>query len=491
MEFTLQLKQVLRRLRRAPMFTFLTLLMLAAGIGANTAVFSVVDGVLLKPLPYSHPEQLVAVKLTAPGVGLVDAQLAPSDYFIFREQGRVFQDIGLYQTDAVSITGVAQPERVDAMDVTDGMLPILGVKPVLGRLFSRQDDLPGAPLTTVLSYSYWQSKFGRDRSIIGKTVVADGKPRQIIGVLPANFRFLDEQNLALFIPFQFDRSKTFLGNFSFDGVARLRPDVTLAQANADVANMLPIVLRSFPTPPGFSLDLFKKARIGPNLRPLKDDVVGTVGTLLWVLMGGIGMVLLIACANVANLLLVRTEGRQQELAIRAALGASRKRIAGELLFESAILGFLGSIFGLGLAWAALRLLIVLAPIRAAAHQRYWHQSARPSFHFGHCAAYQLALRPHSSVEICWRPRRHRPARRRPHSQPEPGTPSRPQRSCHRTGRPRARPAHLLRLDDPHFSRVNSRQSGFLQSRQRPNFSHHDSRIRRCRRQPSSPCSAAN
>lgn len=361
MEFTVQLKQVLRRLRRAPMFTFLTLLMLAAGIGANTAVFSVVDGVLLKPLPYPHPEQLVGVRLSAPGVGLADAEMAPSDYFIFREQGRVFQDVGIYNTGSVGITGVAQPEQVRALSVTDGVLPILGVKPLLGRLFSRQDDLPGAPPTTVLSYSYWQSKFGGDRSIIGKHLVADGKPRQIIGVLPADFRFLDEQNLALFFPFQLDRNKTFLGQFSYDGIARLKPDATLAQASADVAHMLPIVLRSFPAPPGFSLDLFNKARIGPNLRPLKQDVVGSVGTLLWVLMGSIGMVLLIACANVANLLLVRTEGRQQELAIRAALGASRRRIAGELLFESAVLGFLGSIFGLGLAWAVLRLLIVLAP----------------------------------------------------------------------------------------------------------------------------------
>ena len=361
MEFTVQLKQVLRRLRRAPMFTFLTLLMLAAGIGANTAVFSVVDGVLLKPLPYPHPEQLVGMWLSAPGVGLVDVEMAPSDYFIFREQGRVFQDVGVYNTSSVGITGVAQPERVESLNVTDGVLPILGVRPLLGRLFSPQDDLPGAPLTAVLSYSYWQSKFGGDRSIIGKTLIADGKPRQIIGVLPANFRFLDEQNLALFFPFQLDRNKTFLGQFSYDGIARLKPNATLAQASADVAHMLPIVLRSFPAPPGFSLDLFNKARIAPNLRPLKQDVVGTVGTLLWVLMASIGMVLLIACANVANLLLVRTEGRQQELAIRTALGASRRRIAGELLFESTVLGFLGSIFGLGLAWAVLRLLIVLAP----------------------------------------------------------------------------------------------------------------------------------
>src|SRR5579863_1338534 len=359
--FTAQLKQVFRRLRRAPMFTFLTLLMLAVGIGANTAVFSVVDGVLLRPLPYPHPDQLIGVWLNAPGVGLTDFEMAPSDYFVFRDHNHTFQDIGLYNSDSVSVTGTAQPEQVPALDVTDGVLPILDAKPALGRMFSRGDDLPSARLTTVLSYAYWQRRFGGAPSAVGKTLIVDGKARQIIGVLPRDFRFLDERNIALFLPFQFDRNKTFLGNFSYDAVARLKPGITLAQASADVARMLPIVLRTFPAPPGFSLDLFKKARIAPALHSLKDDVVGNIGTLLWVLMGSIGMVLLIACANVANLLLVRTEGRQQELAIRTALGATRGRIAAELLFESTVIGLLGSVLGLGLAWAALRFLVTLSP----------------------------------------------------------------------------------------------------------------------------------
>jgi predicted permease len=359
--FTAQLKQIFRRLRRAPMFTFLTLLMLAVGIGANTAVFSVVDGVLLKPLPYPHPEQLIGVWLTAKGINLPNVNMAPSDYFVFRGQNHTFQDIGLYTHDSVSITGAAQPEQAPALDVTDGALSILGVPPLLGRTFALRDDLPGAPLTTVLSYGYWQRKFGGAHSAIGKTLIVDGKARQIIGVMPQHFRFLDQQDVAIFLPFQFDRNKTFLGQFSYEGLARLKPGVTLTQANADVERMLPIVLRSFPPPPGFSLDLFNKARIAPALHPLKDDVVGNIGTLLWVLMGSIGMVLLIACANVANLFLVRTEGRQQELAIRTALGATRGRIASELLFESAIIGLLGSVVGLGLAWAALRFLVALAP----------------------------------------------------------------------------------------------------------------------------------
>jgi len=359
--FMNQLKQVLRRLGRTPMFTVVTLITLAAGVGANTAVFSVLEGVLLKPLPYPHPEELITVAQAAPGINIPELQAAPSMYFIYRDQGQSFQDLGMYGGDSVSVTGLAEPEQVRALLVTDGTLPILGVSPVLGRLFSREDDLPGTPETVLLAYGYWQHKFGADPSAVGRNVMVDGKSRQIIGVLPQRFHFLDREDPAMFLPFKFDRNKIFLGNFSYEAVARLKPGVTLTQASADVARMIPIVMRTFPAPPGFSLKLFEEAHIGPNLRPLKQDVVGDVGKMLWVLMGSIGMVLLIACANVANLLLVRVEGRRQELAVRAALGASRGRIAGELLLESVILGLLGSMVGLGLAYVALRILVAMAP----------------------------------------------------------------------------------------------------------------------------------
>ena len=356
-----QLKQVLRRLRRAPVFTAFTLITLAAGIGANTAVFSVLEGVLLKPLPYPHSEQLAAVRLTAPGIHIKDFELSPSDYFIFREQSTTFQDIGLYQGDSVSVTGTAEPERVDALIVTDGMLPILGISPMLGRVFTKADDSPGAPDTAVLTYGYWRRKFGGDASVIGKAIILDGKQRQIIGVMPQRFHFLDRSDPAIITPFQFDRQKTSLGNFSYDGVARLKPGVTIEQVNTDMARMLPIVMRSFEAPPGFSIKLFQDARIGPNAKSLRAEVVGDIGNVLWVLMGSIGMVLLIVCANVTNLMLVRIEGRRQELALRAALGAGWGRIAAELLFESLIIGFLSSVLGLGLAYGALRLFVALAP----------------------------------------------------------------------------------------------------------------------------------
>jgi len=356
-----QLKQVLRRLGRAPMFTAITLLTLAIGIGANTVIFSVVEGILLKPLPYPHAEQLIGVWHTAPGINIPQLNMAPSIYFIDREQNTTFQDIGVYNGDAFSVTGAGEPEHVRGLGVTDGTLPLLGVTPALGHLFSRQDDTASAPATVILSYAYWQQKFGGATSVIGTSITMDGKARQIVGVLPRNFHFLDYNDAALVIPMQWDRSKIKLGNFSYRAIARLKPGVTMQQASADMARLLPVVLRSFPAPEGFSISLFQKAQFAPSLRPLKQDVVGDVGKVLWVLMGSIAMVLLVACANVANLLLVRVEGRRQELAIRSALGAAWGRTAMELLFESLILGLVGSLIGLGLAYGALRALVAAAP----------------------------------------------------------------------------------------------------------------------------------
>jgi len=356
-----QLKQVLRRLGRAPLFTAVTLITLAVGVGANTVIFSVIEGVLLKPLPYPHADQLIGVWYTAPGISFKDVNMAPSIYFIDREQSVTLQDIGAYDSDSFNITGAGEPEHVRGLDVTDGTLPLLGVVPALGRLFTRQDDSPGAAATVLLSHGYWRQKFGAASNVIGRSITIDGKPREIIGVLPEGFRFLDDEDVALFVPFQWDRSKLNLGNFSYEALARLKPGVTMSQASADMARLIPIAMRSFPVPPGFSIELFNNAHLAPNFRPLKQDVVGDIGSVLWVLMGSIAIVLLVACANVANLLLVRVEGRRQELAVRAALGADATRIAADLLFESVILGALGSLLGLALAGQALRILVAWAP----------------------------------------------------------------------------------------------------------------------------------
>jgi predicted permease len=356
-----QFKQVLRRLARAPLFTAITLITLAVGIGANTVVFSVVEGVLLKPLSYPHSEQLVGVWYHVPGIEIESLPMAPFLYFLEREQGTTFEDIGVYQGDSLSVTGAGQPEHVPGLDVTDGTLPLLGVKPVLGRLFTRRDDTADAPQTVVLSYGYWRKRFGGDPSVIGRSILVGGKAREIIGVLPRDFHFLDRDDPALYLPMQWDRSKTKLGNFSYPGIARLKPGVTMAQVRADMTRLIPIAVRSFPAPDGFPLSLFEKIQMQVTPRPLKQDVIGNVGNVLWVLMGSIGVVLLVACANVANLLLVRVEGRRQELAIRTALGAGRGRITSGLLFESLVLGFTGSVIGLAIAFGALRALIAFKP----------------------------------------------------------------------------------------------------------------------------------
>jgi|SRR5579863_997298 len=355
------MRYVIRRLRRAPMFTAIALVTLALGIGATTAIFSVVEGVLIKPLPYPQAESLVGVWHAAPGIkGFGDAlSCSASMYFTYREKSVAFQDIGVYQTSGATVTGLTEPDVVPTLSVTWGTLQALGVRPRAGRWFSQADDAPGSPETVVLNYGYWQRRFGGNPSVVGRALTIDQHPRTVIGVMPAGFEFGNNPDLIL--PLQLDRNQQFLGGFMYQGIARLKPGVTLRQADADQKRMLAIWLKAWPPPPGYSRAVFEKAGFGPKLQPFKQQVVGNVGTVLWVLMGTIGLVLLVACANVANLLLVRAESRQHEMAIRAALGAGWRAIAREMLLESALLGLLGGALGLGLAYAALRVLIAKGP----------------------------------------------------------------------------------------------------------------------------------
>lgn len=355
-----RLTRVLRRLARAPLFTFVAVLTLGFGIGANTAIFSVIQGVLLKPLPFDEPDRLVGVWHTASGLGVAILNQSPALYLTYREEGRTFEDSGMWETGAVAVTGAGEPERVDVLEVTDGTLALLRVTPMLGRRFTAGDDSPKSPPRVMLAHAYWARKFGSDPSVIGRLITIDGEPTEIIGVMPAAFRFLDTHP-QLVLPFRINRAEVFVGNFSYRGIARLAPGVTIEQANADVARMIPLVMERFPMPPGFTKEMFKEVKLGPNVRPLAKDVIGDVGRVLWVLLGTVGIVLLIACANVANLFLVRAEGRQQELAIHAALGAGARRIAWELLSESLVLGAIGGVAGLLLAYAGVRGLIAAAP----------------------------------------------------------------------------------------------------------------------------------
>jgi len=356
------IRHALRRLVQFPLFTVVAVLTLAIGVGANVAIFAVVYGVLLKPLPYPEADRLVAVDHTAPGVNIQSAGSAPFLFFTYQDRAKTLQQIALWQAGTTSVTGLAEPEQVPMILVSQAALPILGVRPVAGRLFTTKDDSPDAPQTVILSYEYWQARFGGDSSAIGRLLTLNGQPSQIVGVLPASFTFLDRP-ASLFVPLQLNRSQTFLGQFSYRSLARLASGATIDRANTDTARLVPVAINGFPSFPGFSTKMFFDARITPVVRPLKDDLVGEAGRVLWVVMGTIGLVLLVACANVANLLLVRTDGRRQELAIRAALGAGRGRIARELMTESLVLGICGGIAGVGLAYVGLHALLAAAPAK--------------------------------------------------------------------------------------------------------------------------------
>jgi putative ABC transport system permease protein len=358
-------RQTARTLARNPMFAVATLLTLALGIGANTAVFSVINGVLLRPLPYPEPEQLISVQHTAPGApGLIsasgDLRLSASMYFTLADHSRSFQNIGAWTTGTATVTRMGDPEEVRVIAVTHGLLEALRVQPELGRWLSEADQAPGASRVLMLSYGYWQRRFGGDRGVLGRTMEVAALPRQVVGVMPRGFRVV-ETDSELIVPFQFDRAQLTIPGFFLQGIARLKPGVTIKEASADLVRLLPVWMDSWPAPPGVSRRSWEQWRITPALRPLKQDVVGRIQNGLWVVMATIGMVLLIACANVVNLLLVRTDARQKELAVRAALGAGRGRIVRELLFESLVLGLLGGVLGLALAFGVVKLLVAIGP----------------------------------------------------------------------------------------------------------------------------------
>jgi putative ABC transport system permease protein len=356
------MRHALRRLVSTPAFSVTAAITLAAAIGANALIFSIVNGVLLKPLPYERPETLVGVWHVAPGLMQGPLNQAPSTYFLYREQAQSFEDIGLWDNNSVTLTGRGEPEEVSAIMVTDGTLPILGVRPALGRTFTREDDSPGGPDTIMISHAYWQRAFGARPDAIGQSLVMNGRPREVIGVLPEGFRFL-RYNPDVLVPLRLNRSEVRLGQFNYQAVARLKPGVTAERANADLQRLIPRLVDMFPMPPGMTREMFEEVKLGANVRPLHEDVVGDIGQALWVLFGTVGLVLLVACANVANLFLVRAEGRQQELAVRLALGAGLKRVAAELLTESLLLGLLGGFLGLALAYGGIQLLLGLEPSR--------------------------------------------------------------------------------------------------------------------------------
>jgi predicted permease len=355
------LRDAARTLRTQPGFSAVAVLTLALGIGATTAIFSVVYGVLLKPLPFDEPGRLVAVYHRAPGFNTDRLPQSAATYFTYRDHARVFEDIGLWRAEQVSITLGGMPEPEQALRLTDGLLPLLRARPMLGDLLRTEDDVPGAPNRVLLTYGYWQRAFGGSGDVVGQSLAIDGSPYEIAGVLPASFRFLDTRP-AVLLPMKLNRAQAAAtAGFGPGGVARLKPGVTVAGATDDIARMIPLITETFPLRAPVIREMWDGIGLAPNVRPLSEDVVGSVARALWILLGSVGVVLLMAWANVANLLLVRAEGRQREFAVRAALGASRFRIAAALLSESLLLGLAGGALGVVLASAGIGLLRRIAP----------------------------------------------------------------------------------------------------------------------------------
>jgi predicted permease len=359
------LKHVFRRLGRSPAFAITVVLTLAIGIGANTAVFSVLNSVLIRPLPYPEPQQLLALRMNAPGApGLADfrneLRLSASMYLTFAAHNRSFQSIGVWLPGTASITGIPQPEQVNTAMITDGVLQTFDVSSAAGQWLTAADQDPRGAQRVMLGYGYWQRRFGGDPSVVGRTIRVDSQPREIAGVMPRGFKVLN-YDFDLLVPLAFDPVKQPLAGFAYRGVARLRSGVTISQADADVARLLNVWMDSWTNGPGTDPHFYLTWKITPAFQPLKEQVVGSVSNVLWVVMATIGVVMLIVCTNVANLLLVRSDSRQHELAVRSALGAGRWRIARELLLESVTLGLLGGAAGVGVAYAGLSLLRAIGP----------------------------------------------------------------------------------------------------------------------------------
>jgi predicted permease len=352
------LRTGMRALGRRPLFTTVAVFVLALGIGATSAIFTLVDAVVLSPLPFHEADRLVAVQHSAPGRGLSDAGQCAAWHFTYEEESRVFEDLGMFSGSSASVTGTGNPEAVPVLSVTDGVFRAVGLVPTVGRIFTPADMDPDGPPTIMLGHGYWRSRFGADPSVVGTTLVVNGVSREIIGVAPAEVSGLGMEP-ALITPLRFRMSSLFVGNIGYGAVGRLRDGVSLDEAAEDLNRVLPMAWEKFPGGPVASSS--DPSHYVAEVYPLKDDLVGGVADLLWVLMGGVAVVLLIACANVANLFLVRADGKDGEMAVRVAMGASGRRIGWEYLKESLLLATAGGIGGLVLAQVGLRSVLAMAP----------------------------------------------------------------------------------------------------------------------------------
>ncbi|HEY3581020.1 MAG TPA: ABC transporter permease, partial [Pyrinomonadaceae bacterium] len=344
------LKFALRSLLKQPGFTAVAVITLMLAIGVNTTIFSVVNAVLLRALPFRSPEQLVAVYKPASGEGLPD--LAAYQFLAWHDKQTSFEDLGAYTNDSFNLTGLGEPERISSAQVTASLFNTLGVQPVRGRVFADAEDKPGANNVAIVSEGFWQRRFGRDEAIIGKSLTLNDKPYTIVGVMPAGFRFPGD--FEIWLPLALDPANEFHGDYFsiVEVVGRLKPGVS-AQTAQNELNLMARNAAAEVKDPASSATI----EVGPLQQQLVSGVRLTV-LLLW---GAVGLVMLLACVNVAGLMISRTLARQREMAVRAAVGARRWQLIRQLLTESLVLGLAGGAMGLLIAIWSTRAIGSLAP----------------------------------------------------------------------------------------------------------------------------------
>jgi predicted permease len=363
---TADLRHAWRALLRTPAFTLTAVLTLVIGVGATVAIFSVVNRVLLRPLPYGNPERLVGAWHNFPPLSLKHAEQSAGTYFSYQRHAKTIEGIGVYQegsTNVADAAGSGEPQRVGAAWISATLIPVLQVPPLLGRSFTAEEDRINGPDVVIISEGTWRTRFSADPAVIGKTLLVNGVPRQVVGVMPERFRFPNAA-AQLWFPVQLDPNVLPNTGFSYSSVARLKPGVSVEAAERDFAAVLPRVPEDFPNfAPGITTkQVLDQAKPEPLLVPLRQDVTGEIAKTLWMVFAAAGLVLLVACANVANLVLVRADARQRELAVREALGAGRARVLGHFLAESVILAGAAAVLGFGLAVLAVRALVASTPV---------------------------------------------------------------------------------------------------------------------------------
>ena len=348
-----------RTLRKSPVFTVVAMFTLALGIGANSAIFTLINAALLRPLPFPEPERLVLVREDSSMFGLKDSPVAIGNYVEWRAQNHVFQQMGAIEQRTFRLTGTGEAQQIRGCLTSASAFQVLGLQPTLGRLFREDEDQPGTAKTAILSDGLWRREFGGEAGIVGQTAEINDEKYRIVGVMPAGFRFPDSNNElwaplgSAYSPSEFPNK----GRHNAVVVARLKPEMSIAQANQEIAAIARRLEREFPQ---------TNAKVGAFVAPLRDHFVADLRSVLTVLAGAVGFVLLIACANIANLLLSRASNRRREVAIRAAIGASRGQVARQLLIENLLLAGGGGFCGLGIAAWGVKFLARMLPSGIAA-----------------------------------------------------------------------------------------------------------------------------